>query len=263
MNPSPHPGSSAEQGGVADRPLQALSDSELLAATLPCASAGGCTRWLLALTLPIAIGFCFDLALALLSLVLGLSICWLLSWWRERSPRLRRARQAETEYEQRFGPPAFERTLAQASALLAQDLEVEAVVCVQGRSLPHGGQHLLRVELARSAATLHVHQAPFLADAWQLPGRAQQIWRESLTLAPANAERVRSSIEAVPPDQTGPGNTFVYDGFPVELVLLRRAVGAQRWQLNLSGVGPGHADHPVVRLVSTVFELARALTAGP
>jgi hypothetical protein len=212
------------------------------------------------LTLPIAIGFCFDLALALLSLVLGLSVCWLRTWWRERSPQLRRARQAEAEYEQRFGQPAFERALAEASALLARDLDVEAVVCVQGRSLPHGGQHLLRVELARSVASLHVHQAPFLADVWQQPGLAQQIRRESSTLAPASAARVRSSVQVVPPDQTGPDDTFVYDGFPVELVLLRRAVGAQRWQLNLGGVGPGHAGHPVVRLVSNVFELAQAIT---
>lgn len=48
------------------------------------------------------------------------------------------------------------------------------LLCLYGRGLPHGDQHLVRVDLGRQEATLHVHQAAYLADLWRHPERARQ-----------------------------------------------------------------------------------------
>jgi hypothetical protein len=247
----------ANAGSVADRPLHALSDAELVTESLPCASGAGCYTWLFALTLPLPVGLLWGARWALLSLMLGVLTCRVLSWLRERSPRMRRARRAEAEFARRFGAAALNDALEDARALLARDHDVDVVLCLYGRGLPHGDQHLVRVDLGRQEATLHVHQAAYLADLWRNPERTRQLRRAQQTLTSAAVHPLRAALDAVAQDHDGPAETSVLDGFPCTLVLLRRGQAPQRWDLNLGGIEPEHEAHAVVRLISRLFELER------
>jgi hypothetical protein len=248
---------SSAPDALATDTLEALSDAELVTESLPCASHAGCYRWLVAFTLPVPIGLVFNAAWALLSFGVAVMACRLLAWRRERNPRMRRARQAEAEFARRFGEPALERALVDARALLATDRNIEAVVCLHGCGLPHGGPQLVGVDLGSMETTIRVHAAPWLADLWQHPERVPRIRREVGPLTLAAAERLRACVAAIGTDQGAPEDSFVKDGFPCTAVLLKRGAEPQRWQLNMSGLSPEQASHPVAQLIASLLELSR------
>jgi hypothetical protein len=235
--------------------MRALSDAELVSASLPGASMAGCVPWLLAFTLPWPVGLIWGAPAALLALALGITVSKLSGAIRAARPAQRRARLAEHEFERRYARAAFQEAERAATAAIAGAAEPSAIALLHACSLPHGGLYFASLHVG---AQIHYagRHAPFLGDLQQHPEWMEQLRNEAATLDATEAQRVRAILAALPSRLEIAIDDVVLDGTPCEALVLRKEREPLRVGLNLDGLRDEHRDHPVAQLLTLMLGLA-------
>lgn len=259
------PGSSARASPTRDAmagQIEAMSGAELVEAARAVADRFGCFAWAMAAVIGALAAVFLDPVDAVLVLIVAIALC--LGWklGRRFMPRVRFARLATEEFARRWWLEPFEVYEASA-AMRIESGQADAVVLLVGRALPHGGHRAIRLELSGLDATAEARSTPFLEDLIAGADLARQIVLPETPVPSGDAARLSALIESLTPERMNTPKSLILDGFPCEVLVLRRGHERLHASLNLAASSEAIAHHPVRELCALVLEIERAPSSQP
>lgn len=232
-----------------------VSDRELLARMRAGKNDSGVLAWLLVPLATIPVAALYGEKAALVALFGSLALCVLLLQLRDYfMPRFQAGRLAEREYKRRYRLYDLQDYETEALAALDKPDAPEVILLFEGRALPHGLHHFVRIDLG-AKPRLQVRRAPLPFDVLQEEDSATRLFRYDRPLSAAQEQRARQVIAALTPEQLVPPRHNVLDGFPCKAALLRRADEPIWTELNMAGLPREIDAHPTARFLRLFIEL--------
>jgi hypothetical protein len=259
------PGSSERDpptGDAVAQRLEAVSEAELIEAARVVEDRLGCVAWGVAAAGGVVANLTLDPGPAALVLASAIAVCVAWKIGRRSLPRVRLGRLAAEEFARRWWLEPIEVYEARAAELIESG-EVDGVILLVGRALPHGGHRAIRIVLAGGATTAEARATPFLPDLIAGADLARQIVLPEVSVSAADTARLSAMLESLTPERMVPPPSIALDGFPCEISVLMRGRPRLHAALNLTGSAEGFAKHPVRELCALVLEIERAPSSQP